>query len=213
MKAQTFSPSPRGTSGEGPGGGALRPRDTRGFGRRETLVRRSIAILPGPPFTDRDQVDDLHPPPSAPDAPIPASPKKTAIPSPRRQQPLCQGSLASCSFHPVRLRPSRPHSLSPSNLPQGVVGEVRASASGGGARPGPAAPTIDRFPRHPVRKTTPWKGGVWRHPLSRASWRDRSAPRTAGWGRRPSRPSAPSPGRPPGPAPRAGGRRATAPPP
>ena len=41
---------------------------------------------------------------------------------------------------PCRMKaPSRGH---PFNLPQGFLGEVRASASGGGAHPGPATPTI-----------------------------------------------------------------------
>ena len=52
--------------------------------------------------------------------------QKTAIPSPRRQQLIYQGSLASCGFHPVRLRPSRSHPPCSSNLPQEVLGEARA---------------------------------------------------------------------------------------
>ncbi len=34
--------------------------------------------------------------------------KKRGWPSPRRQQRLCQGSLASCTTRPIRVRPSRP---------------------------------------------------------------------------------------------------------
>ena len=56
----------------------------------------------------------------------------------RRQHPVCQGSLASCRSPPVSASVVAfvATGLS-SNLPQGSWGEVRASASGGGALPRP----------------------------------------------------------------------------
>ena len=166
-----------------------------------TLVRRGIAILPGPPF---DRVDDLPRQTPAPAATIlPLQKFRDAVPAPAASSlPRISGILRA---PPVRLRPSRSQPPRSSNLPQGFLGEVRASASGGGARAGPATLSI------PVQEdvAVEWGSAL----LSRASWRDRPVPRTAGWGRRPSRPSVPSPGRLPGPAPRAGARTATAPPP
>jgi hypothetical protein len=85
--------------------------------------------------------------------------KKSAMPSPRRQQPRYQGSLASCAFHPVRLRPSRSHPPCSSNLPQGFaggasLGERRGRSPGAGyadSRHVPEAvrraPGAESFPR------------------------------------------------------------------
>ncbi len=60
-----------------------------------------------PAFTDRDQVDDVPGPTSCLAAAIVPSPK-TRMPSPRRQQPIYQGTPSSCPIHPVRDRPSHP---------------------------------------------------------------------------------------------------------
>jgi hypothetical protein len=109
-------------------------------------------------------------------------PENFAIRSPRRQHPLYQGPDAPCRSHPVRNRPSKQHRSSTSNLPQGFLGEVRASASGGGVPRG--ASRIERNrPRPPDAAEAPasaWLAGASRHPSPRPP---RLRARRAGCGR------------------------------
>ena len=76
------------------------------IGRTARSSRVSPSLQHGHTLTDRDQVDDVPGLPSTSAATIRSVPKNR-IPSPRRQQPLYQGSLASCRSPPVRVRPSR----------------------------------------------------------------------------------------------------------
>lgn len=68
------------------------------------------AIRSGLPFPDRDQVDDVLGRKSRPDAAT-LPPEKIRMPSPRRQQPPCQGPPASRRPPPVRRRPSCVHAF------------------------------------------------------------------------------------------------------
>jgi hypothetical protein len=105
-------------------GRATASRGTRVDPRGGRAGSRDASRAPGAQTTrsrDPSPADLPRPPPRS------CLLEKTAIPSPRRQQPVRQGSTASCGLHPVRVRPSRSQPLCSSNLPQG---------SGGGASPG-----------------------------------------------------------------------------
>jgi hypothetical protein len=109
------------------------PRRAGGGVRTGPATRTVATSLPAPASTDRDQVDDVPGLISATGTLIVPTPK-IRIPSPRRQQPRYQGSLASCPIHPVRLRPSRPQVPGAGRTPKGPCARRAAVLTSGQGR-------------------------------------------------------------------------------
>ena len=125
--------------GLGPGQAGYRHGATRFFGRRITSLDHSASAAAPPsslgcllPIAIGWMIcPDELPRPLSRSCPL----EKTAMPSPRRQQPLNQGSLASCRFHPVRLRPSPSQPPSTSTSPRVFWGRCEPRrAEGASAR-------------------------------------------------------------------------------
>jgi hypothetical protein len=106
--------------------------------------------------------------------------EKNAMPSPRRQHPVCQGSLASCGSHPVRLRPSHGQPPRSSNLSQGFWGRCEPWRAEG-ALPGPATPTVDGSLKTFRNDGTERSRDLARGPLVSRGGRGAGASARAGW--------------------------------